>query len=135
MLMTSKLLLKLLMLKTKERVIYNNLFNFNIYNYIKSLFTERDFFTSSVRLMVRTLGFHPKNRSSILLRSTMEKLILQTLIIVLIMVTWIGGASAITFDNLRKQGEKSMESITKLLRQLLVVMVVLFIIVSLMVWL
>ena len=85
--------------------------------------------------MVRTLGFHPKNRSSILLRSTMEKLILQTLIIVLIMVTWIGVASAITFDNLRKQGEKSMESITKLLRQLLVVMVVLFIIVSLMIWL
>ena len=74
--MTSKLLLKLLMLKTKERVIYNNLFNFNIYNYIKSLFTERDFFTSSVRLVVRTLGFHPKNRSSILLRSTMEKLII-----------------------------------------------------------
>lgn len=64
------------MLKTKERVIYNNLFNFNIYNYIKSLFTERDFFTSSVRLVVRTLGFHPKNRSSILLRSTMEKLII-----------------------------------------------------------
>ena len=61
------------MLKTKERVIYNNLFNFNIYNYIKSLFTERDFFTSSVRLMVRTLGFHPKNRSSILLRSTMTR--------------------------------------------------------------
>ena len=27
------------------------------------------------------------------------------------MVTWIGGASAITFDNLRKQGEKSMESL------------------------
>ena len=26
--------------------------------------------------MVRTLGFHPKNRSSILLRSTMEKLII-----------------------------------------------------------
>ena len=96
---------------------------------------ERDFFTSSVRLVVRTLGFHPKNRSSILLRSTMEKLILQTLIIVRIMVTWIGGDSAITFDNLRKQGEKSMESITKLLRQLLVVMVVLFIIVSLMIWL
>ncbi len=52
------------MLKTKERVIYNNLFNFNIYNYIKSLFTERDFFTSSVRLVVRTLGFHSSNGGS-----------------------------------------------------------------------
>lgn len=68
------------MLKTKERVIYNNLFNFNIYNYIKSLFTERDFFTSSVRLVVRTLGFHPKNRSSILLRSTMEKITYRKII-------------------------------------------------------
>ena len=135
MLMTSKLLLKLLMLKTKERVIYNNLFNFNIYNYIKSLFTERDFFTSSVRLVVRTLGFHPKNRSSILLRSTMEKLILQTLIIVLIMVTWIGGGMAVTYDSLKKQGNVLNKKLFNKVKMFFLVIVVLYIIVSLMVWL
>lgn len=65
----------------------------------------------------------------------MEKLILQTLIIVLIMVTWIGGGMAVTYDNLKKQGNVLNKKLFNKVKMFFLVIVILFIVISLIVWL
>ena len=51
------------------------------------------------------------------------------------MVTWIGGGMAITYDNLKKQGNVLNKKLFNKLKMFFLAIVVLYIIISLMVWL